>query len=103
MKFPIHLCDTLKLGLPVRFMGFLLIRLCDMSIYFTSFWRAKCFNKYFFFKEKLCHEIAGGLSEDIIAQKIRPELDKVEGELYALEREEHELRRVRLEINFLCY
>ena len=50
-----------------------------------------------FLQEKLCHEIAGGLTEDIISQNIRPELNRVEGQLHFLEKEENELRRVSAE------
>ncbi|XP_015747675.1 PREDICTED: trichohyalin-like [Acropora digitifera] len=44
-------------------------------------------------KEKLCHEIAGGLDEELMAQKVQDELDQVNRQIYLLEKDETELRR----------
>ncbi|KAK3706905.1 hypothetical protein QZH41_010761 [Actinostola sp. cb2023] len=44
-------------------------------------------------QQKLCSEMTGGLDEEIVNEKIRPELNKVEEKLFALEKEETELRR----------
>lgn len=44
-------------------------------------------------KEKLCHEIAGGLDDKSIAEKVQDELNQVERQVYVLEKEENELRR----------
>ena len=55
----------------------------------------------FLLQEKLCHEIAGDLEEEVMAQKIQDELDQVERRVYVLEKEENELRRVRL--YFSCF
>ena len=45
-------------------------------------------------QEKLCHEIAGEVEEETMAHKIEEELDQVERQVYVLEKEENELRRV---------
>ena len=52
---------------------------------------------YFVFpcQEKLCHEIAGGLDDESVAQKVEEELEQVERQVFVLEKEENELRRVR--------
>lgn len=44
-------------------------------------------------KEKLCHEIAGGLDDDAMAQKVQGELDQVEKQIFDLEKDENDLRR----------
>ena len=49
----------------------------------------------FSFQEKLCHEIAGGLDDESVAQKVEEELEQVERQVFVLEKEENELRRVR--------
>ena len=48
-----------------------------------------------FCQEKLCHEISGGLDDKSIAEKVQDELNQVERQVYVLEKEENELRRVR--------
>ncbi|XP_031567519.1 trichohyalin-like isoform X2 [Actinia tenebrosa] len=49
-------------------------------------------------KQKLCSEIAGGLDDATVNEKIRPELNKIEDRLSVLEKEETELRRSLLNL-----
>ena len=47
------------------------------------------------FQEKLCLEIAGGFEESM-AQKVQEELEQVERRVFVFEKQENELRRVRI-------
>ena len=60
------------------------------------------FNFSVFIQEKFCHEIAGALDDENIAERIRPELDKIEVQLQALEKEESELRKVSWMTIYMC-
>ena len=48
-----------------------------------------------YMQEKLCHEVAGDVKEAAMAETIKTELYQVERQMYVLEKEENELRRVR--------